>query len=149
MKISTIVFATLLCLICFFSCTKRSATTPQVNGISVTINGVDYAFNYHDSLRIYSSPTPSTVTGYAGADTTDTVQNRIIISLGVINPNSGAVNFRPADSVNSSSGAVTVSTVLLLNAVAIGTFQGNIYLNGDSTKTKSILTNGQFDVANP
>jgi hypothetical protein len=156
MKISTIVFAiSFLCLVCSTSCKKRSnSDLTQINAITATIGGTNYTFNYRDSLHYSSTPPPpTTVVGYGGSDTTDTIQNRIVIVLGTAgNPNSGAFSFRPAGSANVYStppGAfLPVNTVSFLNALAIGTFQGNIYLNGDTTQAKIIVTNGAFDVAN-
>jgi len=156
MKISTIALAIFLCLVCFVSCKKRSSSSDltQINAITATIGGTNYTFNYRDSLHYSSTPPPpTTVVGYGGSDTTDTIQNRIVISLGTSgNANSGAFSFRPANSTNVYStppGAfLPVNTVSFLNALAIGTFQGNIYLNGDTTQTKIVVANGEFDVAN-
>jgi hypothetical protein len=154
MKILTIAIAIFLCFVCLFSCKKRSTSDQtQINAITATIGGVNYTFSYHDSLHYSSTPPPPTiVVGYGGADTTDTVQNRIIITLGTSgNPNSGGFSFRPAGSANTYStlagSFIPVNTVSFLNALAIGTFQGDIYLNGDSTQTKIVVTNGEFDVA--
>ncbi|HMG81789.1 MAG TPA: hypothetical protein VK559_02020 [Ferruginibacter sp.] len=150
MKISTLAFALLLCSI-FFSC-KKEGVTQQSNGITAIINGVIYSFNYHDTLYEYATPPTQVVVGYSGMDTLSSTQNRIIIALAEPdNYYSGSVSVRLSDSTNTYSTLAgtyfPVNGVTLVGKVAVGTFQGNVYLNGDSTQTKLVVTSGNFSAA--
>ncbi|HMG81839.1 MAG TPA: hypothetical protein VK559_02275 [Ferruginibacter sp.] len=149
MKISTLVFV-FLCLVFLSSCAKRSSIDgPHINTFSATINGVNYTFPFYDSL--YTATTPFTVIGYAGSDTTDSIQSRVILTLETGSDlHSGSINFRPAHSAVSYSTVpltyLPVNAITLINKLAIGTFAENIYVNGDSTQAKLVVTNGNFNV---
>jgi hypothetical protein len=147
------------------SCKKNSAGHIATNTITATIDNTNYAFN--QSVASVSGVTSlfslyetvgydSTINPVANCilqiSSKEKLTNQTFGKVGdttttaMFEYDQNGFKYKTA-SKNTATTAFTV-TITSINGSSIqGTFQGNIFSEGDTTMTKKVITNGKFDIA--
>jgi hypothetical protein len=152
----------ILVSIVFVSCKKGNSATPN-NTITATIDGINYTFNKGIIDTSVANGYPLIVVGATDADS-----NAVLLEIetlsgvfttttyGLPNDTSNIAGFLVSNPISAYTNnedkprppfTVTVTSLKSTEAgISIqGTFQGNIYLNGDTTQTPKVVTNGKFN----
>jgi len=168
MKYSVLIILVFISIVIFLSCKKSNTSLPS-NTIQATINGKTSTFNFGVFATRTGTPGPRTPyyvillegftdsTVYSGSINLG-VQSIDSITAATYNENS-TMNNASITYINNknllgnifSNGHPTsnpfIIVVTSLNSKSIqGTFQGDIFYNGDSSQTLETVTNGKFNV---
>jgi hypothetical protein len=147
------------------SCKKNSSGHIATNTISATVDGSNYAFNQSvaDLSALTSSFSLYEIVGYDS--TINPVANCTVEfrsldkftnkTYGIVGDTTSGASFEfdqngfkyKTASTNTATTAFTITITGINDSYIQGTFQGNIFNEGDTTMTKKVVTNGKFDIA--
>jgi hypothetical protein len=159
----------------FASCKKSSSPSAPPSGISATINGTSKSFNTApfatklrqsgiDEIIVYgalaSGETISVMISNQLSGGIDSIvtgsypdtSTRFSVAVGYQTGGASSVAYGGGTSVDGSQGSGTGTNHVVVNISSItsssiiGTFSGNIYLNGDPAAASWPVTNGSFNV---
>jgi len=144
-----------------FSCKKKSSGSPAIpiNTIIATIDDTVYTFNQNIQDTTAALYSDSVI--YLGASDPNSDQAVIILrsdtafATRTYNADTSFDHVALFDVILSSSqyensvpqtnNPLTVIVTAITDTSIQGTFGGNIYLNGDTTKALKVVTNGKFN----
>lgn len=144
-----------------FSCKKKSSSSPAIpfNTIIATIGDTVYTFNRNiydtatmvvgdSAILIEASDSSADLAAVVlrsdSAITTRTYNaDTSFDHAGVFDIELSSSNYE--NSIPQSNNPLTVIVTAITDTSIQGTFSGNIYLDGDTTKALKVVTNGKFN----
>jgi hypothetical protein len=147
------------------SCKKNKSDNLPENTITATINDTDYVFNTNFASETFINP-PEIAYVALAADSTLALASSFDFAVIMLNgkPITPGVYIETGDPGKTASAELQVQgstsyetagtktdpftiTVTSINSTSVqGTFHGSIYEDGDSLKTKKVITNGKFNM---
>ena len=155
MKIIHLPIIAFLALILFASC-KKSNSGIAVRTVSATID--DTAFTFNDGFSLQSID-EGAIFGFEGTAIDTVKQNQLEVLVASLDTTQiSAKTYYESDTtiemgvqfqekgVQYKNGLTKINPFrITLTGPLQGTFSGNIYLSGDSTKAPRVVTNGKFN----
>ncbi|HMC98800.1 MAG TPA: hypothetical protein VKH37_01560 [Ferruginibacter sp.] len=148
-----------LCVLALSGCKKSSGDVTITNYLTVTIDGTSRSFNTSlvGALSSGGGAYALQIQGFAGAAGSSDALYIAIASTSPItattySDGAGAsisyVQYGGGSYSNalSATNPITITITSISSTGAAGTFKGDIFLSGNSSSTKKVLTSGTFNV---
>ena len=155
----TLLFLLALTAVTLSSCKKSSSDTMVTANLSGTIDGTSRTFNNSltGSLSTSGGSQGLQIVGWSGTAGSSDALYINVLSISTITAKTYAegagagIQFIVGGTTSYANGlsatnpiSITISSISAHSAT--GTFQGDTFLNGNSSSTKKVLTNGSFNV---